>query len=62
MLWVYSHYKYFNSFTAGTVFIRQNLMHKVLKGLSTIERKIILTIQQNNEDCKYYIVSIVIVL
>ena len=25
MLWVYSHYKYFNSFSAGTVFIRQNL-------------------------------------
>ena len=25
MLWVYGHYKYFNSFSAGTVFIRQNL-------------------------------------
>ena len=24
MLWVYGHYKYFNSFSAGTVFIRQN--------------------------------------
>ena len=28
MLWVYDHYKYFNSFNAGTVFIRQILMHK----------------------------------
>ena len=26
MLWVYSHYKYFNSISAGIVFIRQNLM------------------------------------
>ena len=25
MLWVYGHYKYFNSFSAGIVFIRQNL-------------------------------------
>ena len=25
MLWVYGHYKYFNSFSAGTIFIRQNL-------------------------------------
>ena len=25
MLWVYNHYTYFNSFGAGTVFIRQNL-------------------------------------
>ena len=25
MLWVCDHYKYFNSFSAGTVFIRQNL-------------------------------------
>ena len=25
MLWVYGYYKYFNSFSAGTVFIRQNL-------------------------------------
>ena len=25
MLWVYSHYKYFNSFSSGTVFKRQNL-------------------------------------
>ena len=25
MLWVYDHYKYFNSFSAGAVVIRQNL-------------------------------------
>ena len=25
MLWVHGHYKYFNSFSAGTVFIRHNL-------------------------------------
>ena len=25
MLWVYGHYKYFNSISLGTVFIRQNL-------------------------------------
>ena len=25
MLWVYDHYKGFNSFSAGTVFMRQNL-------------------------------------
>ena len=25
MLWVYDHYKYFNSFSAGTVFMRLNL-------------------------------------
>ena len=28
MLWVYDHYKYVNFFSAGTVFIRQNLMYK----------------------------------
>ena len=25
MLWVYDQYKYLNSFSAGTIFIRQNL-------------------------------------
>ena len=25
MLWIYGHYKYYNSFSVGTVFIRQNL-------------------------------------
>ena len=28
MLWVYGHYKYFGSFSAGIVFIRQNLTYK----------------------------------
>ena len=28
MLWVHGHYKYFNTFSAGTVFIRQNLTYK----------------------------------
>ena len=28
MLWVYDHYKYFNSFSAEIVFIRQNMMYK----------------------------------
>ena len=28
LLWVYGHYKYFYSFSAGTVFIRQNLTYK----------------------------------
>ena len=28
MLWVYDHYKYFNSVSGGTVFIRQNLTYK----------------------------------
>ena len=45
MLWIYDHYKYFNSFSAGVVFIRQNRrcvkerresikgQHRVVKGL-----------------------------
>ena len=28
MLWVYGHYKSFNSFSVGTVFRRQNLTYK----------------------------------
>ena len=28
MLCVHDHYKYFNSFSAGTVFLRQNLTYK----------------------------------
>ena len=28
MLWVYDHFTYFNSFSAKTVFIRQNLTYK----------------------------------
>ena len=28
MLWVYGHYKVFNSFSASAVFVRQNLTYK----------------------------------
>ena len=38
MLWVYGHYEYVYSFSAGTVFIRQDLTYKdgpALKGPST---------------------------
>ena len=30
MLWGYDHYKYFNSFSVGTVFIRQNRRRQIL--------------------------------
>ena len=36
MLSVYDHYKYFNSFSAGTIFIRQNLTFTDVRRIKTV--------------------------
>ena len=46
MLWVYDNYKYFNSFSSGTVFVRQNLTSSDV-GLSVQSLNILSQVQEN---------------
>ena len=53
MLWVYGHYKCFNSFSAGTVFIRQNLTSTdvrfwCIKSVPALKRLVIVQSRKGN--------------
>ena len=56
VLWVHGHYRYFNSFSAGTVFIRKTLTYKYSPRTEKVNGHF--STQNRNSTCRYLSVSL----